>query len=120
MLQFQICYHSHLNVSYETKNNIDFRIQAWVRPPAECWVKSFILPHKYHAPNFYQRFWHTLVNKNVKTNNNIAGYHLFSHLVISIPSDVQHVHRCPKRIFILPKNIVLQFQICYHSYLNVS
>ena len=20
------------------------------------------LPHKYHAPNFYQRFWHTLAN----------------------------------------------------------
>ena len=30
--------------------------------PAKCWFKGFILPHKYHAPNFYQRFWHTLAN----------------------------------------------------------
>ena len=42
--------------------NINFRGQTWVRPPAKCWVKGFILPHKYHAPNFYQRFLHTLAN----------------------------------------------------------
>ena len=49
-------YHSHLNVSQKTKTNINFRSQAWVRPPAKCWAKGFNLPHKYHAPNFYQRF----------------------------------------------------------------
>ena len=34
------------------KTNIDFKDQAWVRPPAKCWVKNFILPRKYHAPKF--------------------------------------------------------------------
>ena len=29
---------------------------------AKCWVKDFILLHKYHAPIFYQIFRHTLVN----------------------------------------------------------
>ena len=29
---------------------------------AQSWVKDFILPHKYHAPNFYQIFCHTLAN----------------------------------------------------------
>ena len=62
MLQFQICYQSHLNVSQNTKTNINFRGQAWVRHPAKCWVKGFMLPHKHHAPNFYRRFWHTLAD----------------------------------------------------------
>ena len=53
MLQFQLCYLSHLNVSQNTKTNINFRGQACVRSPAKRWVKDFILPHKYHAPNFY-------------------------------------------------------------------
>ena len=60
MPQLQICYQSQWNVSCKTKNNINFMGQAWVRPPAKFWVKGFILPHKYHAPNFYQGFWHTL------------------------------------------------------------
>ena len=34
------------------KTDIDFTGQAWVRPPAKCWVKGFILPNKYDAPNF--------------------------------------------------------------------
>ena len=62
MFQFQICYQSHWNVSWETKANINFRGQTWVRPPSKCCINGFILPHKYHAPNFYQRFWHTLAN----------------------------------------------------------
>ena len=49
-----------------------------------------------------------------KTNNNIAGYHLVSRRVISTPSDVQRVYRCPKKTFILPQNIMLQFDIYYH------
>ena len=32
-----------------------------------------------------------LPTKNAKTNNNIASFHLVSHPVIFIPSDVQHV-----------------------------
>ena len=62
MLQLQICYHSHLNASQRTKTNIDFRGQVWVRPLAKYWVKGFILPHKYHPPNFYRRFSHTLAD----------------------------------------------------------
>ena len=39
----------------------------------------------------------------LKTNNNIAGYHLVSRHVISTPSDVQCVYGWPKRTFILPQ-----------------
>ena len=46
----------------ENENNINFRDQTWVRLPAKCWFKGFILSHRYHGPNFYQRFWHTLAN----------------------------------------------------------
>ena len=46
----------------EKKTNINFTGQTWVRPPAKCWVKSFILPHQYHDPNFYRKFCHTLAN----------------------------------------------------------
>ena len=42
------------------------------------------------------------LTENAKTNNNIAGYHLVSRRVISTPSDVQLVYRCPKRSLILP------------------
>ena len=62
MFQFQICYQSYWNVSWKTKININFKGQTWVRPPAKCWVKGFTLPHKYHVPNCFQRFWHTLAN----------------------------------------------------------
>ena len=31
-------------------------------PVVKSWVRNFILPHKYHAPHFYQIFCHTLVN----------------------------------------------------------
>ena len=62
MFPFQIYYQSHWNVSWKTKTNINFKGQTWVRPAAKCWVKGFILPQQYHAPNFYQRFWHTLAN----------------------------------------------------------
>ena len=61
-LQFQIGYQSHWNVSCKTKTSINFRGQTWVRPPAKFWVKGFTLPQRYHGPNFYQRFWHTLAN----------------------------------------------------------
>ena len=43
------------------------------------------------------------LTKNAKTNNNTAGYHLVSRRVISAPSDVHRVYRCPKRTFILPQ-----------------
>ena len=45
----------------------------------------------------------TLSIKNTKTNNNIAGYHLFSDRAISAPSDVPHVYRCSKKTFLLPQ-----------------
>ena len=40
-----------LKCSWKMKTNINFRGQTW--PPAKCWFKSFILPHEYHASNFY-------------------------------------------------------------------
>ena len=52
---------------------------------------------------------------NAKTNNNIVGYHLVSCLVMPTPSDVQRVYRSPKRTFMLPQNITLQFYIYYHK-----
>ena len=56
------CYHSHVNVSQKTKTNIDFMNENWVRPTVKCQIKGYILLHKFHAPNFYRRFWHTLAN----------------------------------------------------------
>ena len=39
------------------------------------------------------------------------GYHLVNRRVISIPTDVQHVYRCPKRTFILhPKTSCFSFK----------
>ena len=102
MLQLQSCYHSHLNISQKTKTNINFRSQAWVRLHAKCLVRSFILSHKYHVPNFYQRFSHALVDWKC-------------YLVISTPSDDQLAYISPKRTFILPKNIMLQFYRYYHK-----
>ena len=122
MLQFQICYHSHLNISQKMKTNINLWGHSWVRPSAKCWVKGFILPHGYHTPNLYRRLWLTLT-KNEKTNNNIAGYHLVSHHVISIPSDLQCVYRCSKKTFILPKKIScfsFNFSFSFYSCLIVS
>ena len=55
---------------------------------ANSYVKDFILPHKYHPLNFYERFSHTLETENAKTNNNIAGKYLVSLRVTSTPSDV--------------------------------
>ena len=49
------------------------------------------------------------LTKNAKANNKIAGYHLVICRVISIPSDVQHVYRCPKKTFICLKNIMFMF-----------
>ena len=119
MLQCQICYHSHLNVSQKTKTNINFMSQTWVKSPATCWVESFILSDKYHAQYYYQTFWHTLANKIAKTNNNIAGFHSVSRRVIFTSLDVQRVCRCPKRTFILPRkyhvsvsNMLLQTLKC--------
>ena len=34
------------------KSNINFRDQAWNRPPTKDF-KDFILPHEHHAQNFY-------------------------------------------------------------------
>ena len=47
------------------------------------------------------------LTKNAKTNNNIVSYHLVSRRVISTHSDVQHVHRCLTRTFILPQKYLV-------------
>ena len=85
------------SLKYKTNSNINFRGLGWVRAPTKFWVKGFILRHKYHAPNFYQKIPSMLqLYKNAKTNNNITGYHVVSRPVISVFSDVQRVYRCPK------------------------
>ena len=99
MLQFQICYHSHLNDSQKIKTNINFRGQAQVRPPARAlfYPISIMLQISSDDSGILQ------LTRNAKTNNNIAGHHLVSRRVIPAPSDVQGVYRCPKRTFILPQ-----------------
>ena len=42
---------------HKTKTNIKGPRPELI--PAKCWVKDFILPYKYRAPNFYRRFCHT-------------------------------------------------------------
>ena len=103
MLHFQTCYHSHLNVSQNTKTNINVRIQVWARPLAKCQVKGFILPHKYLAQFSTKDFGMLQLTQNAKSDNSIVGYHLVSRHVISTPSDVQSVCRFPKKTFILPR-----------------
>ena len=44
MLQFQICYHSHVNASQETKTNLNFRSQVWVRPRPKAWSRALFYP----------------------------------------------------------------------------
>ena len=62
MLQFPICYHSHFIEMLHRKQKLTYILGA--KPgsdhPAKCWVKGFIFLHKYHDPNFYRRFRHTL------------------------------------------------------------
>ena len=59
--------------------------------------------------------------ENTKTNNNIVGYHLVSRCVISTHPQVLSVRiNAPKGPLYYPQNIMFQFQICCHSYLNVS
>ena len=53
MLLQKLCY---------METNMNFRDQTWNRPLTKCWVKDFILLHKYHAWNFYWRFCYTVVN----------------------------------------------------------
>ena len=81
------------------KSNINFRDQTWDWAPAKYWVKYFILPCKYHVPNSYQRFWHTLGTWQYRNNNSIGSYHLSSDLVISTPSDVQPVYNLDPSAF---------------------
>ena len=59
MLRFYICYYKNYYVTIILleklcfiKTNINFRNQVWNRTPAKCWVKDFILPHKYSYSKF--------------------------------------------------------------------
>ena len=70
------------------KTNINFGDKAWVRSPAKCWVKSFILPHKYHTQISSEDSDILHLTKHAKTTNNSAGYHMFSLRVISTHSDI--------------------------------
>ena len=106
IFQFQMCYHSHLNNSQKTKTNINFRGQAWVRHSAQCWVKGFILPHKYHALNFKVSGILQLT-ENVKRNNDIAGYHLDSRRAIS---NAQRLQMAQKDLHINPNISFVSFK----------
>ena len=99
MLQFQICYHSHLNDSQKIKTNINFRGQAQVRPPAQTSFYPISIMPKISTEDSGILY----LTRNAKTNNNIAGHHLVSRRVIPAPLDVQSVYRCPKKTFILPQ-----------------
>ena len=98
MLQFQICYHSHLNDSQKIKTNINFRGQAQDRPPAQALFYPISIMPQISTEDSGILY----LTRNAKNNNNIAGHHLVSRRVIAAPSDVQSVYRCPKRNFILP------------------
>ena len=87
------------------------RSQIWYWHPAKFWIKDFILPHRYHAPSFYRRFCHTLVNWKCKTSDNIVGCYLVNGYVICI--DV-YVYRSSD-LNITPQNITLQFYVYYHK-----
>ena len=60
------------------------------------------------------------LTKNAKTNNNIADYHFVSRRVVPHPQMFSMCMDAPKVSSYYPENIMFQFQICYHSYLNVS
>ena len=47
---------SQLKCFIENENKHRFQGPILGQTPAKCWVKGFILPHKYHDPNFYRRF----------------------------------------------------------------
>ena len=72
------------------KSNINFRDQAWNRPPTECCVKDFILLHKYHGQNFLSKILATLKHpKNVKSINNTTVSHVVSCRVIPRPATMK-------------------------------
>ena len=50
------------------------------------------------------------LTKNVKTKNNIAGYHVVSHRVISTSSDVQDVQRVYR---CLKKDLSVTLKTCF-------
>ena len=102
MHQFKICYHSHLNASQKTKPNIDFSGQAGSTPLQSAGSGTLFYLISIMLQLFTEDFGILQLAENAKTNSNIAGYHLVSRRLISTPSDVQLVYRCPKRSFILP------------------
>ena len=89
MFQLQICCQSHRDVSWKTKANINFKGQNWVRPP--CKVLGLFYPISIMPQISIKDSGILQLTKNAKTDNNIAGYHVFSCRVISTYSDVQHL-----------------------------
>ena len=72
MPQFQICYHSQFNVSQKTKTNINFRGQAWVRPPQSAESGTIFYPISIMPEISTQNSGIFQLTKNAKTNNNVA------------------------------------------------
>ena len=52
MLQFQICYHSHLNASYKTKTNIDFRGRSLDQTPCKVLCQGLYFTPSVSCPKF--------------------------------------------------------------------
>ena len=103
MLPIQMCYYSHLNVSQETKTNINFRAKPGSDSLQNAGSKALFYPISIMPQISTEDSGILQLIKNEKTNNNITGYHLVSRRVISATSDVQCVYRSPKRTFILPE-----------------
>ena len=104
MLQFQICYHGHLNVSQKTETNINFRGQAWFRALLQsAGSRALFYPISIMTQISTKDSGMLQLTKSAKADKNIVGYHLVSHRVISTLSDVHRVYRSLKRTFILPQ-----------------
>ena len=104
MLQFQICYHNHLNVSQKRKLTQISGTKPGSDPLQSAGSRALFYPISIMPQISTEDSGILQLTKNAKTNNNTAGYHLVSLREISTPSDAQLVYRCPKKdLHITPK-----------------
>ena len=109
MLQFPICYHSHLNVSQITKTN-RFQGRSLSQTPCQVLVQALFYPINV-IPQISTKGCSIVQLAKHEKASKIAWYHLVSHCVISTPLDVQLVQDAPKGASYYPKNNKLQFYI---------
>ena len=87
------------------KNEHNFQGPNLVRPLQSAGSRTLLYPRSTMPQISIEDFGILLSTKNAKSNN-IEGYYLVSHRVISTPSDAQRVYRCPEMTFILLQNYV--------------